>query len=225
MNEHRERLIITTADGSHSLFVPSLEEHYHSTFGAIQESMHVFIANGLLKCNKKEPVVLEIGFGTGLNVLLTLLNRGEKKISYYSIEKYPLTEDEYSELNYPGLLRGCPPDLFMKIHRCKWDSPAEITSGFTLTKLHSDLTLIDRNLLPVADLVYFDAFAPAKQPEMWTNAVFEKIAACTSPGGIFVTYCSKGEVRRKLLSLGYKVQRIPGPPGKKEMLFGQKLES
>lgn len=225
MIDFMQREFIITEDGSHTLFVPELNEHYHSVHGAIQESRHVFIQHGLLKSNKQKLVVLETGFGTGLNVLLTLINRGERDISYFSIEKYPLAANEYSHLNYPALISESAEDLFLSIHQCEWNKEAEIAPGFRLTKIHADLTEFGFESLPHVDLVYFDAFAPGKQPEMWKEAIFSKIAAHTSPHGIFVTYCAQGEVRRTLTRVGFKMQRVPGPPGKNEMLFGEKEDS
>jgi tRNA U34 5-methylaminomethyl-2-thiouridine-forming methyltransferase MnmC len=170
-------------------------------------------------------VVLETGFGTGLNVLLTLINRGEREISYFSIEKYPLTANEYNRLNYPALISESLQDSFLHIHQCEWNKATEIVPGFLLTKVLADLTQLSFKSLPRFDLIYFDAFAPGKQPEMWKETIFSRIAGHTSPQGIFVTYCAQGEVRRILTRVGFKMQRIPGPPGKNEMLFGEKLDS
>lgn len=219
----RERM--TTEDGSHTLYVPDMKEHYHSTHGAIQESSHVFIRNGLDQCHKQKLVVFEAGFGTGLNVLLTLIHRGECEISYITVEKYPLAEREYSPLNYPDFLPGNTRPMYLDIHRSEWNKVTGLAPGFQLTKLHADLTGLDFTGLPFFDLIYFDAFAPGKQPEMWQEPVLLKIAEHTAPSGIFVTYCARGEVRRTLTRVGFNMKRIPGPPGKKEMLFGEKTDS
>lgn len=219
-----ERLIITTADGSHTLFVPEMNEHFHSVHGAIQESMHVFIRNGLEQCAGLEITVFEVGFGTGLNALLSLVHMGNRQIRYYSIERHPLNEAEYHNLN---LARQLSPDLepyFVAMHRAPWNQCAEIKPGFTLCKIEDDFPDFSTAGLPLFDLIYFDAFAPDKQAEMWDEAIFAKLSAHTSPGGVFVTYCAKGEVRRRLIRSGFNMKRIPGPPGKKEMLFGQKIE-
>ena len=218
-----QRKIISTEDGSHSLYVPELDEHFHSVHGAIQESTHVFIRNGLFKCNKKKVIVLEVGFGTGLNALLTLANREDREIHYFSIEKYPLNEQEYGQLNYPDLISGNTKNIFLEMHRCKWNKTQEIASGFKLTKLKADFSDFDFESLPLYNLIYFDAFAPGKQPEMWQEMIFMKLARHTLPEGRFVTYCAQGEVRRKLIRCGFNMQRIPGPPGKKEMLTGEKM--
>lgn len=219
-----ERKIILTADGSHTLFVPELDEHFHSVHGAIQESMHVFIQNGLNAATKDELCIFEVGFGTGLNVLLTLANQGQKHIRYFSIEKYPLTEAEYSKLNFADLLSDQLAGQFQKMHACSWNEAHVIAPDFELTKLGSDLTTFNVSALPAFDLIYFDAFAPNKQADMWSEEIFRKLAEHTNFGGLFVTYCAQGEVRRKLIRSGFNMKRIPGPPGKKEMLFGEKIE-
>jgi len=218
-----QRKIISTEDGSHSLYVSEMDEHFHSVHGAIQESTHVFIQNGLFKCNKKKIIVLEVGFGTGLNALLTMLNREGREIHYFSIEKYPLHEQEYGQLNYPELISGNTKPIFMQMHRCQWNKTEEIVSGFKLTKLEADFPDFDFESLPPFNLIYFDAFAPRKQPEMWQEKIFLKLARHTLPEGRFVTYCAQGEIRRMLIRCGFNMQRIPGPPGKKEMLTGEKI--
>ncbi len=215
-----ERKIITTADGSHSLFIPSMDENYHSVHGAIGESMHVFIKAGLQQCKQRHIRILEIGFGTGLNALLTLNETSENNISihYTGIEKYPLTKEEYSELNYPDILGEEYKDSFLKMHTCEWEKDIEIKENFILRKVKADLTLhefIEGNKF---DLVYFDAFAPNKQPDLWNIGIYKKIYNNCSEGAILVTYCAKGIVRRELVSAGFTAERLPGPPGKFEML-------
>ena len=217
-----ERKIELTEDGSHTLYLPEMDEHFHSIHGAIQESMHVFIETGLKKCNKSEINILEIGFGTGLNALLSYLHREGKTIHYYSIEKYPLVEHEYLQLNY---VQNYAPEIkpvFHQMHACEWEKQVAIKEGFFLTKLNSDLPTANLSELPLFDLIYFDAFAPGKQPEMWTDQIFQKIAAQCQTGGIFTTYCAKGNVRRSLQQNGFIMQRLPGPPGKKQILYGEK---
>ncbi|MCW0481930.1 tRNA (5-methylaminomethyl-2-thiouridine)(34)-methyltransferase MnmD [Gaoshiqia sediminis] len=220
-----ERRITTTEDGSHTLYVPELEEHFHSTHGAIRESEHVFIQQGLLKCPLQTITILEVGFGTGLNALLTLANKDDKTIHYISIEKFPLEKEEYLQLNYPRLINNNLHEAFENMHQCAWEQPIEIAPGFFLTKLNADLLEISFDQFPAFNLIYFDAFAPNKQPEMWQENIFEKIALHTATQGLFVTYCAKGEVRRSLARCGFTMSRLPGPPGKKEMLFGQKTTS
>ncbi|WP_299577920.1 tRNA (5-methylaminomethyl-2-thiouridine)(34)-methyltransferase MnmD [uncultured Sunxiuqinia sp.] len=217
-----KRFLKLTEDGSHTLYLPEMDEHFHSIHGAIQESMHVFIANGLNRCTKTEINILEIGFGTGLNTLLSLLNRQEKTIHYYSLEKYPLTEAEYSQLNYAQNYDTETQSLFLNLHHSEWGKPVQIAPGFELTKLQADLCSVDLAQFPFFDLVYFDAFAPDKQPELWTDAIFSKISAQCQPGAILTTYCAKGVIRRSLQQNGFLMHRLPGPPGKRQMLMGEK---
>lgn len=218
-----ERSIVLTEDGSHTLYVPEINENFHSVHGAVQESNLVFIKNGLLRCQKKTICVFEVGFGTGLNALLTLMNKGEKFIHYISIENYPLSEIEYKQLNYCELLGENWEVSFEKMHHCDWDDTIEIVPDFKLTKLKADITTYNLAGLPAFDLIYFDAFAPGKQPEIWKEGILRKVAENTSNKGIFVTYCAQGEVRRSLIRAGFEMQRIAGPPGKREMLYGEKL--
>ena len=217
-----ERKIEITEDGSHTLFLPEMNEHFHSTHGAIQESLHVFIKNGLLKTEKKKLVIFEVGFGTALNALLTLFKKGHKTIHYFGIEKYPLNETEFQQLNYPQLIAEELSNSFIKMHRCPWGETTGIETGFHLTKIEGDLEETDLDHLPKFDLVYFDAFAPGKQPEMWSEEILGKVAKQTRTGGIFCTYTAKGDVRRALIKNKFDMKKLPGPPGKKEILFGIK---
>jgi tRNA U34 5-methylaminomethyl-2-thiouridine-forming methyltransferase MnmC len=207
-----------TSDGSHTLFVPELNEHYHSIHGAVQESSIVFIRNGY-QFRHDDPVkILEIGFGTGLNTLLTLIAAIEDKrtVHYTTIEKYPLEEEILSALNHPVFAGERGNYFFKQLHEAPWDSPVMIHERFCLTKLKIDL-ITDR-VSGSYNLVYFDAFAPDKQPEMWSEEIFSKISDVTVPGGVLVTYSSKGQIKRILRSLGFKVYLIPGPPGKREVI-------
>ena len=222
-NSTMERKIEITQDGSHTLYLPDMDEHFHSTHGAIQESMHVFIENGLKQSAKKELVIFEVGFGTGLNALLTLKHQANKSIRYFSIEKYPLSEDEFKQLNFCQLIDENLSKPFQKMHQCAWDELVEIAPGFQLHKVNGDLGEISLEKLPLFDLVYFDAFAPGKQPEMWREEILAKVAAQTGSEGIFSTYTAKGDVRRALIKHGFKMEKRPGPPGKKEILFGTKI--
>lgn len=218
-----KREIFITEDGSHSLFVPELEEHFHSTHGAIQESTHVFIQNGLLKTSDNELVIFEVGFGTGLNALLTLAHAEQRKIKYISIEKYPLTAQEYLQLNYAKQLNSSLQDAFMLMHNGSWNEWVKLNSNFELLKLNLDFCCIDYSQLPLFNLIYFDAFAPNKQDEMWQEDNFKRLSNHCVPKAHFVTYCAQGEVRRKLSRCGFEMQRVPGPPMKREMLIGTKL--
>ncbi len=217
-----KRQLEITEDGSHTLYLPEMDEHFHSIHGAIQESMHVFIRQGLDRCPQQEINLLEVGFGTGLNAWLSLLHRQGKKIHYYSLEKYPLTAEEYSQLNYTQAHSPEQQALFLKMHQAKWNEPVLITEGFELTKVQTDLQTVDLSQLPRFDLVYFDAFAPSKQPELWTDEIFHKISAHCQAGTRFTTYCAKGDVRRSLQKNGFAMQRLAGPPGKKQILYGEK---
>lgn len=215
-----KREMIITEDGSHTFYLPEIDENYHSTHGAIQESMHVFIDAGLSQVEHTHINVLELGFGTGLNALLALLWSGKKNINidYFGIEKYPLNKSEYQVLNYCNLLSDDLQSEFTAMHENSWGNAHRISPLFKLTKLNDDFTQFDFGKLPLFDVVFFDAFAPNKQSEVWAKAIFQKIYQQCKPAAIFVTYCAKGSVRRDLLDTGFKVERIPGPPGKKEML-------
>jgi tRNA U34 5-methylaminomethyl-2-thiouridine-forming methyltransferase MnmC len=213
--------LVLTGDGSHTLFVPDLHEHYHSTFGAVTESMHVFIKAGLHASGPADPLtVLEIGFGTGLNALLACLDTldSHKNILYYSLEKHPVDAGLIAQLNYP-ILTGSASDtrqIFQAIHAAPWDATASILDRFRLHKIHGDLTLFIPDFM--CDLIFFDAFAPDKQPEMWTSLIFERLYAAMHPGGILTTYCVKGDIRRTMKNVGFRVEKLPGPPGKREIL-------
>lgn len=220
-----DRSLVETADGSHSLYVPALDEQYHSRHGALQESRHVFIDMGLrAAASGGEPLrILEIGFGTGLNALLSMA-WGGGELRYAAVEAYPLGVEEAGVLNYARLLEGEMEDAaacFGWLHGADWGSWQEWPGGgFSLLKMEARIE--DFELEGAADLVYFDAFAPDKQPELWTEAVFGKMRDLMAPGGILVTYCAKGAVRRALQAVGFEVERLPGPPGKREMLRARK---
>lgn len=217
-------LIEPTLDGSNTLYVPSLDEYYHSVNGAKQESLHVYINAGLAECKNDSVKVLEIGFGTGLNTYLSLLYAGHsnKNIDYTALELYPLNSEVISKLNYTEKDTFSDQALFEKLHNVLWNKKEGITDFFSLTKLQCDLTKLDFNFDHKFDIIYFDAFAPEKQPEMWTPKIFDFLYSYTSQDGILTTYCAKGLVRRMLQSSGYKVERLAGPPGKREMLRAQK---
>jgi tRNA U34 5-methylaminomethyl-2-thiouridine-forming methyltransferase MnmC len=210
-------VIITTDDGSHTLSVPSLGESYHSRFGAIQESRHVFLEHGFHATGKSPLRILETGFGTGLNALLTLLAAGEtgRKVFYTALELYPVPVETISQLNYPRLLETGE-EIFLRMHSLPWEKDQPVTEHFTLLKIRDDL--VTCNLKGPYDLVYFDAFSAEAQPELWTPQVFQKIGRTLTPGAILVTYAAKGSVRRALEQSGFRVERLPGPPGKREMI-------
>lgn len=213
-----------TEDGSHTIYLPEMDEHYHSVHGAIQESLHIYIEQGLLQTEKKELSILEIGFGTGLNAYLTYCYALKRNLSlhYFGLEKYPLNEDEYSALNYSDEIFPEYSSIFSQLHRGEWGKKIEISKEFKLTKIKADLATFEFDDIPQFDLVYYDAFAPGKQPEMWTDKILQKVAATVKKDGIVITYCAKGTVRRALSGAGFIMERIPGPPGKKEILRGKK---
>jgi tRNA U34 5-methylaminomethyl-2-thiouridine-forming methyltransferase MnmC len=213
-----KRELRITEDGSHTLFVPALEEPYHSLRGAIQESAHVFIRQGFNAVRVSPVNILEIGFGTGLNALLTLAEarRSGREVYYHTVEKYPLQTSEYKQINYPGLIDGIAKGDFTDLHEAPWDRPVVLDACFTLFKEASDFRAMHPGGL--FHLVYFDAFAPQKQPELWTGEIFSHIAGLMEPGGILVSYTAMGNVRRTLASSGFEVEKIQGPPGKREMI-------
>jgi len=216
-------IIKTTADGSDTLYVPEIDESYHSTNGAIQESMHIFINDGLRTCTKKSIKVLEIGFGTGLNTFLTLLEaeNTNKTIFYTALELYPVDVSEAVKLNYPEWVDITKKSLFEDIHYSRWNEAVKITDHFTLIKLLTDFTKADFS--GKFDVIYFDAFSPEKQPEMWSEELFRKLYAYAEKGAALTTYCAKGAVRRAMQAAGFSVERLPGPAGKREILRARKL--
>lgn len=213
--------ILKSNDGSHTLYLPDMDETYHSRHGAVQEALHVFIQNGLLKKaeEQRELRILEIGWGTGLNSLLTYKVAKEHglNIQYTGIEKYPVPAEVLSQLNYKEWDED---DYLSKAYNADWEKTIDITNNFTLEKLACDV--LDLGFIDAFDVIYFDAFGPRAQCEMWEKEVFEIIYKATKSEGIFVTYCAKGQVRRDLQEVGFTMERLPGPPGKREMLRGVK---
>lgn len=223
--ESMKPIIEKTADGSHTLFVSELDEHYHSVNGAIQESNHVFIETGLKHCEKDTISIFEVGFGTGLNAFLTLLEakKSNKVIYYTSIEAYPLDKSLIRELNYPEQLSADSLSYFYQLHDAEWGEEVKISNNFYLRKLHADFVQFDfSQITNQQDLIYFDAFAPDKQPDMWSQDIFDQLYKLSSAQGLLVTYCAKGVVRRMMQQAGYTTERLPGPPGKREMLRATK---
>ena len=214
--------IQTTDDGSQTLFVPQMDEHYHSVKGALTESLHIFIRTGLNESKATEPRVLEVGFGTGLNAFLTLAEAEKgRTVHFTSLEKYPLPNDIIEKMEYTRFVDSSLALYYKAIHQAPWNTWHQVMPHFHLRKMETDLTSLV--IKEKYDVVYFDAFAPEKQPEMWTPEIIGKIYDCLTPNGIFVTYCAKGVVRRMLQSAGFTVERLPGPPGgKREILRGIK---
>lgn len=269
MTHVMERIIEHTADGSATLYVPELDEHYHSVKGAFTESQHIFIDMGLKACPEPDPHILEVGFGTGLNALLSLLEaeRSGRTLHYTALELYPLPWETINQLGYVAFLNGERLTVngeqvarwFEALHTAPWEEEVEITPHFTLYKVQTDFTnderLLNDELSTVSDerlamnaeptqsnaqpvhhspltahrskdvhrysLIYFDAFAPEKQPEMWTQELFDRLYVSMKEGGVLTTYCAKGAVRRMLQAAGFVIERLPGPPGgKREILRG-----
>ncbi len=214
-----KREIVITSDGSTTIYLPEWNENYHSTHGAIQEANHVFISKGLNAISAPEISILEIGLGTGLNCFITFLEAQEKakSINYIGVEAYPITKVEVSKLNYVSELKAEHQQMsFDAIHNCTWEEKHELSSNFWLTKrkqFFKDITDVNQ-----FDIVYFDAFGADHQPELWTVAIFEKMYKALKVNGVLVTYSAKGSVRRAMQEVGFTVERLDGPPGKREML-------
>jgi tRNA U34 5-methylaminomethyl-2-thiouridine-forming methyltransferase MnmC len=215
--------IVTTSDGSNTLYVPELDEHYHSVFGAVQESEYIFIRNGFDFCRNDPIHIFETGFGTGLNALLTAVQsiNENREVFYTSIEKYPLDKKITGSLNYPEFVGKDGKRIFNLIHSERWGEMSNIFKRFNLHKIKGDMTTY--NSSGSFNLIYFDAFSPDKQPEMWTKEIFMKISEITVSKGIFVTYSAKGEVKRNLKAAGFDVALIPGPPGKRQIIQAVKI--
>ena len=221
------RKVVLTDDGSSSIFSEEANQHYHSHFGAVNESAHIFIEAGLCSASLShlETVsILEIGFGTGLNALLTYFKAEElhKKIYYESLELYPLSQQEVEQLNYPAVLPYSDAEtVFSALHHALWEKKQCISDSFTLLK--RQISAVGANYTPhTFDLVYFDAFSPEAQPAMWTKEVFEPIYNSMKKGGILLTYCTKGTVKQTLKAIGFEIKKLPGPVGKREILRAMK---
>jgi len=217
------REIITTSDGSTTIHLPEWNENYHSKHGAIQEAKHVFIANGLSLFKDKSIAILEIGFGTGLNAFITFLESREMKIDvdYVGVEAYPISETEISSMNYVAALNvNDQNEVFKKMHNIVWEEKTKISEAFTLTKrqqFFNDIEDIQR-----FDLIYFDAFGYRVQPELWSTEIFQKMFNALKNKGILVTYAARGVVKRSMKEVGFTVEKLPGPPGKREMFRATK---
>lgn len=218
-----KRQIIVTSDGSTTIHLPEWNEQYHSKHGAIQEAYHVFIRNGLEAISKSNISILEIGFGTGLNAFITCIEakKNNLNINYVGVEAYPVALDEVAKLNYVSELKATQfNELFQKMHLDSWEQRHTVSEAFTLEKRQQFFHKIDdKNLY---DLIYFDAFGARVQPDLWTEEIFAKMFDALRENGILVTYSAKGSVRRAMQAVGFVVERLPGPPGKREMLRGTK---
>lgn len=219
-----KRNIITTADGSKTIQIQDWNEQYHSIHGAIQEAQHVFIKSGLNHFRQtyqpNKISILEIGFGTGLNAFLTLLEAPNIKVNYVGAEAYPVTEEEIEQLNYTELIPGKNQLEFNMLHQVSWENRHQISPYFTLKKrqqFFSEITDVN-----TFDIIYFDAFGARVQPDLWTKAIFKKMYNALKPKGVLVTYAAIGEVKRNMQALGFTVERLQGPPGKRHMLRASK---
>ncbi len=209
-----------TEDGSHTLYNQAIDECYHSVHGAKNESNHIFIQSAFLQCRKQEISVFEVGFGTGLNAFLTYLTaeKNNQKVHYETVELFPVTHDFYSNLNYSETDKER--SIFEKLHQSEWNKYTSINSDFSLFKHFGDMK--DLELKNMFDIVYFDAFSPEKQPDMWDKLIFEKLYNAMNQDAILTTYCAKGVVRRTLQEVGFTVERLAGPIGKREILRATK---
>lgn len=229
-----KRKIITTSDGSKTIQIEDWNEQYHSVHGAIQEANHVFLKHGLLfyseaispsERNEESPLsisILEIGFGTALNAFLTLIEIEKLKlnINYVGVEAYPVQSDEIKQLNYVELISEKHADIFDNMHAVSWEEEHKITSNFKLEK--QEKFFQDIRDTDTFDIIYFDAFGARVQPDLWTEDIFKIMFNALKENGVLVTYSAKGSVRRAMQAVGFKVERLPGPPGKREMLRAQK---
>ncbi|HPE84084.1 MAG TPA: tRNA (5-methylaminomethyl-2-thiouridine)(34)-methyltransferase MnmD [Aequorivita sp.] len=220
-----KRTLLRTGDGSYTLHIPEWDEQYHSKHGAIAEALHVFIKEGLYYWSSKKAAteisIMEIGFGTGLNAFLTFLEteRNVFQIDYTGVEAYPLRLDEIEKLNYASLLNASE-EKFLQLHEISWEEKTAISDNFQLKKkeqFFSDINAENRY-----HLIYFDAFGIRVQPELWTEEIFQIMYNSLKPNGILVTYAANGNARRAMQAVGFSVERLSGPPGKKEMLRGEK---
>ena len=218
-----EREIIKTLDGSTTIHLKEWDECYHSKHGAIQEAKHVFIKNGLSLFEDKPVSILEIGFGTGLNAFITFLESTEKKqqIDYVGVEAYPVDAKEVLAMNYVTELDALEfENIFEKMHKCEWNKKIEISTDFSLTKRKQFFDEIDD--FETFDLIYFDAFGYRVQPELWSTEIFQKMYNSLKPNGVLVTYAARGVVKRSMIEVGFTVEKLAGPPGKREMFRASK---
>lgn len=218
-----KRELIITEDGSNSIFIPEMDETYHSTHGALQEAKHVFIENGLNLVDSESIKILEMGFGTGLNAFLTAVNAEQlmKKVDYIGVEAFPVEQTMIDSLNYSELIGEGFHSVFTRIHKAEWEVSEVISSSFSIQKVESKIQ--DYNItLDSLDVVFFDAFGPRVQSELWTEAVLGKMYSGLKQDGFLVTYCAQGQFKRNLKSVGFEVECVPGPPGKREMTLAFK---
>jgi tRNA U34 5-methylaminomethyl-2-thiouridine-forming methyltransferase MnmC len=214
-----ERKIITTGDGSKTIYIPEWDEHYHSSHGALQEAQHVFINNGLNRRTDDYLTILEMGFGTGLNTLLTYFSTEKRQqyIHYIGIEAFPISAEEAQAMDYASFSNDpAAKEIYNELHTAAWNNAVSLSEHFVIEKQRCVIedARVERGTV---DLIYYDAFGPRVQPELWTLEIFNLLYNWLAPGGILVTYCAKGQVKRDLKAVGFLVEGLPGPPGKREM--------
>lgn len=220
-----QKYIRKTDDGWPTFYIPDIDESYHSNFGARTESKHIYIEQALAQSKKTEPIVFDIGFGTGLNAFETYLyaTKNKQKVWYHTIEKNILTEGEITSLNINTILTEEEYTVFKNLHDCTWNTNHELSPYFVIHKIAGDITshkTIPNNI----DVVYFDAFSPTKEKDLWSSKVFSKLYKHMDPESLLTTYCVKGDVKRSLKECGFTIEKIPGPPhGKREILRAKKL--
>ena len=214
-----KREIVETGDGSKTIRIVDLDENYHSSHGALQEALHVFIKNGLLEFKEKSQIsIFEMGFGTGLNAFLSAIKSSDLKlkIEYSGVEDFPVSEDEIIALEYAQLVGGENVELYKKIHSSSWEKMNEISAFFALKKINNQLQNLELEKESF-DIIYYDAFGPRAQDEMWSVELFQKMYDSLKVGGFLVTYCAKGQVKRNMKEVGFTIESLSGPPGKREM--------
>ena len=217
------REIIKTNDGSTTIYLPEWNESYHSKHGAIQEAYHVFIKNGLSLFKVKSIAILEIGFGTGLNAFITFVEakKTNQSIDYVGVEAYPVEMDETMQMNYPNEIDVSETTVFKKMHEFNWDQKNQLSDNFMLTKRQQFFQDIQDEAS--FDLIYFDAFGFRVQPDLWTDTIFAAMFKALKPNGILVTYACRTSIKNAMLSAGFSVEKLPGAPGKREMLRASKV--
>lgn len=223
LNSILKRSIIQTRDGSTTIHIEELDECYHSRFGAIQEAQHVYIKNGLSLFENKSISILEIGFGTGLNAFITFLESQKlnQTIDYIGVDAYPVSAAEVVSMNYVSELNAeNESEIFKKMHKCNWEEQIILSDNFLFTKRQQFFEDIDD--VEIVDLIYFDAFGFDAQPELWSTPIFKKMYNALKSNGVLVTYAARGVVKRSMIEVGFTVEKLEGPPGKREMFRAKK---
>ena len=218
-----KREIIITDDGSTTIRIPDWDENYHSTLGAIEVAKHVFIKNGLDLFQTQDSIsILEIGFGTGLNAFITFLETlNKEKVNYVGVEAYPISQEEIAQMNYVSELDSeMYQEIFDKMHSCDWEKQETISENFHLTKRKQFFQ--ENKKKNQFDLIYFDAFGFPLQPELWSEVIFKKMYDALLPKGTLVTYACRSSIKNAMLSVGFSIEKLPGAPGKREMLRATK---